>query len=96
MYFDPRWKELFGWIVPEGKNIYRIGLASSKNPVKNLKILLKKLHLTLEEKIDQQGGIIPIGIMNRVAFDNVLLLGDSACQVIHADLLQVHCHQQIR
>ena len=81
MYFDPRWKELFGWIVPEGKNIYRIGLASSKNPAKNLKILLNKLHLTLEEKIDQQGGIIPIGTMNRVAFDNVLLLGDSACQV---------------
>jgi geranylgeranyl reductase family protein len=81
MYFDPRWKELFGWIVPEGKNIYRIGLASSKNPAKNLKILLKKFQVNIEEKIDQQGGIIPIGTMNRAAFDNVLLLGDSACQV---------------
>ena len=81
MYFDPRWKDLFGWIVPEGKGIYRIGLASSKNPAKNLKILLKKLKVNLDDKIDQQGGIIPIGLMNRVSFDNVLLLGDSACQV---------------
>ncbi len=28
MFFNPKWKELFGWIVPEGNsNIYRIGLA---------------------------------------------------------------------
>ena len=30
MYFDPDWKELFGYIVPEGKNgICRIGLAGA-------------------------------------------------------------------
>ena len=81
MYFDPRWKELFGWIVPEGNNIYRIGLASSKNANKNLKILLNKLNVKYENKINQQGGVIPIGTMNKSAFDNVLLLGDSACQV---------------
>lgn len=81
MYFDPRWKELFGWVVPEGKNIYRIGLASSKNAIKNLKIFLKKLNINFENKINQQGGIIPIGLMNNLSFDNVLLLGDSACQV---------------
>ena len=81
MYFDPRWKELFGWIVPEGENIYRIGLASSKNAIKNLKIFLNKLNIKYDNKINQQGGIIPIGTMNKSAFDNVLLLGDSACQV---------------
>ena len=31
MYFNPKWKELFGWIVPEGDHIYRIGLACSQN-----------------------------------------------------------------
>jgi len=42
---------------------------------------LLDVKVNIEEKIDQQGGIIPIGKMNRAAFDNVLLLGDSACQV---------------
>ena len=81
MYFDQRWKELFGWIVPEGNKIYRIGLASSKNASKNIKIFLNKLNVKYENKISQQGGIIPVGTMNKSAFDNVLLLGDSACQV---------------
>jgi len=82
MFFNPKWKELFGWIVPEGSNnIYRIGLASVKNIKKNFEIFLKKLEIKLSEKIDQQGGIIPYGIMNKSAFDNVLLLGDSAGQV---------------
>jgi len=81
MYFDPRWKELFGYIVPEGNNVYRIGVASSSKPLLKLKLFLKKIKIDFNQKIDQQGGIIPYGVMNRVAFDNVLLLGDSACQV---------------
>ena len=82
MFFNPKWKELFGWIVPEGNSkIYRIGLASAENTKKNFEIFLKRLDLKLSEKIDQQGGIIPYGTMNKVAFDNVLLLGDSAGQV---------------
>ncbi len=82
MFFDPRWKELFGWIVPEGNNnIYRIGLASAKKININFKIFLNLLHIISDEKIDQQGGLIPYGLMNKLAFDNALLLGDSACQV---------------
>jgi len=81
MYFDPRWKELFGWVVPEGNGVCRIGLASAKNTVENFKIFLQKLNVEINQKIDQQGGLIPYGVMNKVAFDNVLLLGDSGCQV---------------
>ncbi len=81
LYFDPRWKELFGWIVPESDNIYRIGLACSRNISKKFKIFLNQLNIDIENKISQQGGIIPIGKMNKLAFDNILLLGDSACQV---------------
>ncbi|MHA1492099.1 MAG: NAD(P)/FAD-dependent oxidoreductase [Promethearchaeota archaeon] len=81
MFFDPRWKELFGWIVPEGNDIFRIGLASSKKVSAKFKIFLKKLRIDINKIIDQQGGIIPYGVMNRSAFDNVLLLGDSAGQV---------------
>jgi len=81
MYFNPKWKEFFGWIVPEGNGIFRIGLASSQNLKKNFQIFIKQLKLDLERKVDQQGGLIPYGIMNRLAFNNILLLGDSACQV---------------
>ena len=82
MFFNPKWKELFGWIVPEGNsNIYRIGLASAKNIKKNFENFLLSLDINFNNKIDQQGGIIPYGIMNKSAFDNVLLLGDAAGQV---------------
>ncbi len=81
MYFHPLWKQLFGWIVPEGNNVYRIGIASSKNVKDCFHIFLKKLGIDINNKIDQQGGIIPYGIMNKSAFKNALLLGDAAGQV---------------
>ncbi|MFX1410821.1 MAG: FAD-dependent monooxygenase [Promethearchaeota archaeon] len=82
MYFDPQWKELFGWIIPEGfNNIYRIGLASGRNVARNFHIFLNKLKIDSSNAIERQGGIIPYGVLNKSAFDNVLLLGDSACQV---------------
>ncbi|MFW9939132.1 MAG: NAD(P)/FAD-dependent oxidoreductase [Candidatus Thorarchaeota archaeon] len=81
LYFNKRWKELFGWIVPEGNNIYRIGLASSQNIGNKFKAFLRRLNISIIDKIDQQGGIIPYGYMNKVAFNNILLLGDSAGQV---------------
>ena len=81
MYFNPQWKQLFGWIVPEGNRIYRIGIASAKNVNKCLKSFLNELNVDINNKIDQQGGIIPYGVMNKVAFDNIMLLGDAAGQV---------------
>jgi len=81
IWFDPRWKELFGWVVPEGNKTYRIGLASSKNVANNFQIFLNNIGLDFNERLDQQGGIIPYGIMHKSAFDNVLLLGDAAGQV---------------
>ena len=81
MYFHPLWKQLFGWIVPEGNTVYRIGIASSKNVKRCFHIYLKKLDIDINNKIDQQGGIIPYGTMNKSAFENILLLGDAAGQV---------------
>jgi len=81
LVFNPRWKELFGWIVPEGNNIYRIGIASSKQIKENFNIFLKMLNIDYKDKIDQQGGLIPYGMMNKCAFNNILLLGDAAGQV---------------
>ena len=81
MYFNPRWKELFGWIVPEGNGIFRIGMACTRNLAKNFRFFLKSIEIDIDKKIDQQGGLIPYGMMNKVAFNNILLLGDSGCQV---------------
>jgi flavin-dependent dehydrogenase len=81
MYFHPKWKELFAWIIPEGKNIYRIGLASSKGIALNFRTFTKILNIKNEDVIDRQGGIIPIGMMNDLAFNNIMLLGDAAGQV---------------
>ncbi|MFW9948771.1 MAG: hypothetical protein ACFFKA_01430 [Candidatus Thorarchaeota archaeon] len=81
MYFDPRWKELFGWIVPEGNDIYRIGLATSRSISNKFRNFLGLLHLDIKNKISQQGGIIPYGLMRNLTFDNGFLLGDAACQV---------------
>ena len=81
MYFNPQWKQLFGWIVPEGNHVFRIGIAAAKNVNQCFKRYLDKIDVNFNNKIDQQGGIIPYGVMNKIAFDNVLLLGDSAGQV---------------
>ncbi len=81
MYFDQKWKQLFGWIVPEGNNIFRIGIAAAKNVRKSFNHYLDELDIDINNKIDQQGGIIPYGVMNKLAFDNILLLGDAAGQV---------------
>ncbi|GAF73985.1 unnamed protein product, partial [marine sediment metagenome] len=81
MYFDPQWKQLFGWIVPEGNHVFRIGIAATKDVNKCFKCYLERLGIDINNKIDRQGGIIPYGTMNKIAFDNILLLGDSAGQV---------------
>ncbi|MHA2325299.1 MAG: FAD-dependent monooxygenase [Promethearchaeota archaeon] len=81
MYFNSKWKELFGWIVPEGNQIFRIGLACSHNIKRNFHYFLTQLSIDFDQKIDQQGGLIPYEITNKIAFNNIMLLGDSACQV---------------
>ena len=81
LYFHPYWKELFGWIVPEGKNFYRIGIGSKKNTAKALRMFTRQIGINPKNAIERQGGLIPYGTMKKCAFDNVMLLGDSACQV---------------
>ena len=81
MYFHQHWKELFGWIVPEGNHVYRIGIASKKNPSKAFRRFTKLIGINQNDAIERLGGLIPYGMMKKCAFDNVLLLGDAACQV---------------
>jgi digeranylgeranylglycerophospholipid reductase len=85
MYFNPQWKELFGYIVPETKdelnNICRIGLATRNKPNIAIKDYLKILGVKPADILEKQGGLIPFGFPKHIAFDNTVLLGDSACMV---------------
>jgi len=81
MYFNERWNSLFGWIVPEGTDVFRIGIGSSDKLRESFEIFLNKIGIHFEDRIDQQGGIIPLGPMNKLAHDHILLLGDSASMV---------------
>jgi len=82
MYFDPKWKELFGYIVPEGNNgICRIGLATLDHPNKAFSSFLKKIEADPSQIISRQGGALPFGYPRKFTFNNAVLLGDSACMV---------------
>jgi digeranylgeranylglycerophospholipid reductase len=81
MYFDPRWKELFGWVIPEANGICRIGMGCISSPAKNFNAFLESLQVSKENIVNKQGGWIPWGYIRRIAFDRTLLLGDAGCMV---------------
>jgi len=69
----------FFWIVPEGKNIARVGVIS-ENPHKDLQDFLSrgKLHGEILEKF---GGLVTLGVVNNTVKDNIALVGGAACQL---------------
>ncbi|WP_371805636.1 lycopene cyclase family protein [Candidatus Lokiarchaeum ossiferum] len=82
MYFNPRWKELFGYVVPEKEgSVCRVGLATKNHPNKAFQLFLKKLNLSSVNQIDRQGGALPVGLLAPMVFQNTVLIGDSACMV---------------
>lgn len=82
MIFDPLWRDLFGYIVPEGDNgVCRIGVATTRAPGKALKILLSRLNIPSNQILSHQGGLIPFGYPSHIAFRNTVLLGDAGCMV---------------
>jgi len=87
--FDPKTVELhfgsdvaassFAWIVPESRKIARVGLMTTKNPSKYLNRLLKKFE---KARISNKtGDIIRYDLIKESVVDNVLLVGDAACQL---------------
>lgn len=82
LYFHPMMKELFGYIVPEGDNgICRVGLGAKEKPNIAFKQFLKLLKVKKSDIISRQGGLIPFGFPKQFAFQNTVLLGDSASMV---------------
>jgi len=73
--------EDYAWVVPESKDIVRIGLATRKNPKKALNNFLRK-RLKKYDIIDTQAGLIPIyNPKIRTQKGNVFLVGDAASMV---------------
>lgn len=70
----------FAWVVPENEEIARVGVATQTSP----KPYYERF---LEARLNHNGlkpdvaGIIRFGVMKDTVIDNVMLVGDAACQV---------------
>ncbi|MBN2157045.1 MAG: NAD(P)/FAD-dependent oxidoreductase [Candidatus Lokiarchaeota archaeon] len=81
MYFKEYWQNLFGWIIPEGEGICRIGLGCKKNLKSSFASFLDEIQADKSHIIEYLGGQILIGYPKRIAFDRTILLGDAAGMV---------------
>ena len=73
----------FAWVIPFGEYT-RLGLCcewSYGTPSQYLNPFMKGLGLDDREIVSRSAGKIPLGYLKRTYADNVLLIGDSACQV---------------
>jgi len=79
LYFGKGFPDFFGWIVPQGNKLYKIGIATKSNPKIHFNNFLKRL------KVKQKGlqaGLIPIyNSKVKTQLNNIYLVGDAACQV---------------
>ncbi|MEM2940781.1 MAG: NAD(P)/FAD-dependent oxidoreductase [Thermoproteota archaeon] len=81
LMFDPEFsKDAFAWIVPLSRSKARIGLLTQGDPLPRIRLLLRKLNMDAE-KTKFVGDSIRFGIMDKTVADNVILVGDAACQV---------------
>lgn len=84
VFLEKDFDDFFAWVVPESKDIARIGVASKKDVFDKFNILKNKLKIDKKDIIEKQGGLIPIydkkqHIKNKK--NNVFLAGDAALQV---------------
>jgi geranylgeranyl reductase family protein len=81
LWFDPKVsKDFFAWVVPENEEVARVGLISKENPKFFLENFLKKRFGKVKtEKI--LADVIRIGLIKKSVAENVLLVGDAACQL---------------
>ncbi|MBS3097667.1 NAD(P)/FAD-dependent oxidoreductase [Candidatus Woesearchaeota archaeon] len=72
----------FAWIVPEGDDVVRLGVASYKNVKKDFDCFLKLKKINEKNIIEKQAGLIPVyNPKLRTQKNNVYLVGDAAAQV---------------
>ncbi len=72
----------FAWVVPENREVCRVGVASYSNPYEAFNRFLKSKNISNKNIIEKQGGLIPIYNPSlKTKNDNVYLVGDAAAQV---------------
>lgn len=81
MYFKKSWKNLFGWVIPEGNGICRIGLVCKNKLKKSFQQFLKDLDIDKSQILEKFGGQIIIDFPKKIAFHRAILLGDAAGMV---------------
>ena len=81
MYFKQSWRNLFGWVIPEGNGICGIGLGCKYDLRNSFQQFLNDLNITKSEIIEKFGGQILIGYPKKIAFHRAILLGDAAGMV---------------
>lgn len=70
----------FAWVVPENKKTARVGLMTTKKSNKYLDNFLKE-RFPDSKILNKTGDVIRYGLIEESVADNVLLVGDAACQV---------------
>jgi len=76
--------DFFGWVVPVGEKLARIGVAARTNAISGLKTLVEKRtggSIAADDVKPDVAGKINFGLMNRTSKARVMLVGDAACQV---------------
>lgn len=80
VYFGKVCPGFFAWIIPESREVARVGLASKKDAKIYFNQFIKKLNNN--KIIDRQFGLIPIFNPNqKIKYKNIYLVGDAALQV---------------
>ena len=72
-------KPYFYWIVPESNDTARVGVIS-RSPYSDILNFIKKEAIK-GKIIEKFAGIVPLTYFRDIVYDNICLLGDSACQV---------------
>jgi digeranylgeranylglycerophospholipid reductase len=73
----------YAWLIPENKNIARVGIVTSKNTSILFKeFLFKFKKIKQKDIIEYQGGLIPkYNPRMKTQNNNVFIVGDAACQI---------------
>lgn len=77
----PGW---FAWIIPEGNGEARLGIGATRgSPTSHLKNLMAAFpdRFRGAEILEVSTWLIPLGLPQHICTDNVMLVGDAACQV---------------
>jgi len=82
LWFDSKISpDFFGWVIPEDRNKARVGVATKRKASFYLTNFLRRRFQKCLKVEGRVSGLIRYGLIESSVSDNVLLVGDAACQV---------------